>query len=301
MDQMASILLEFDSEELAVLSTEGGLGSFRSALADVETIATANIYLPEGHAMQSRLHGLVSRFLNTLANRQTAGSPMLCVDQMRLFTLSDALKDLPQAKEQIKSMLQRQFDNPQSSLAQDAPGCRDPQAHRGLYNTWMELDTNNADNKAVEEVIRNAFLSHSRPRRDATADNGGQGANSVFVCTGDEQEQPQFQPSTFRVETIKVGDETFENAHVTLSHNPAKEILQFHVQEQPSGQGNGTLEVQTAHNYNLKYSTSKKQVALERILHEDNHVLDIHLYSTREGEILVEKLKFFHVIDCPHT
>lgn len=68
MDKMAEILLEFDSDELAVLSNEGRWGSFRSALQDVEAIATARIYLPEGHAMQLRLQGILLSFLVKIAD-----------------------------------------------------------------------------------------------------------------------------------------------------------------------------------------------------------------------------------------
>ncbi|KAL8916891.1 MAG: hypothetical protein Q9208_008293 [Pyrenodesmia sp. 3 TL-2023] len=303
---MAAILLEFDSDELAVLSTEGLWGSFRSALEDVETIATARIYLPEGHTMQLRLQGMLHRSLVKLENRQTSGSPMLCVDQMRLFTLFDSFKSLPQAKEQIKSMLQRQSDiprspdEPRSTVAQEAPGCRDPQAHRGLLKTWMELDTDNDDNKAVEEAIRTAFLSHSRPRKQAIAASRGQEENPLLVPSDDERQQ-HLRPFSFEVETIKVGDEAFGDAMVTLSHKPAQKILRLHVQEQLPGEGDSKLDIEATRPYNLKYSTSKKLIALGRIGDEEKHVLDIHLRSTREGEILIERFKLLRVIDCPHT
>lgn len=81
MDRMAETLLEFGSDELAVLSIEGRWGSFRSALEDVETVATARIYLPERHAMQLRLQGVKCRFLVKLENRLIAGS-RLCVDRL---------------------------------------------------------------------------------------------------------------------------------------------------------------------------------------------------------------------------
>lgn len=305
MDKMAEILLEFDSDELAVLSTEGLWGSFRSALEDVETIATARIYLPEGHAMQSRLQGVLHRFLIKLENRQTRITPMLCVDQMRLLTLFDSFKGLPQAKEQIKFMLQQQSDIPPSpdesrnNIAQEAPGCRDPQAHRGLLKTWLGLDTDNADNKAVEEAVRTAFLSHSRPRKQAIAASRSQEENPLLIPSDDEHQQ--FHPFSFGVETIKIGDEAFEDAYVALSHKPAEKILQFHVQEQPPAEGDSKLEMETTRPYNLKYSTSLKHIALGRIGDEENHILDIHLRSTREGEILIERLKVFRVTNCPHT
>ncbi|KAL8656475.1 MAG: hypothetical protein Q9226_002648 [Calogaya cf. arnoldii] len=264
MDNMAAILLEFDSHELTVLSYEGQWGSFRSALQDVEAITTARIYLPEGHVMQLRLQGILQSFLTKLQTQHN--------DAAVLKTTC------------------------RSPITQEASGCRDPPAHRGLLKAWMELDSDDADKKAVEESIRVAFLSHSRPKRQAIAASGGQEEDPLFVPICDEHQQNQ--PFSFRVESLKFGEGPFKNADVDVSHKPPEKILEFDVL---SGDRNSRLDVETKRRYNLKYSTSKKQVALEQIHREDNHILDIHLYSTREGEILIEKIKVLDLVDCPHT
>ena len=230
---------------------------------------------------------------------------------MRLITLFDSSRDLPYAKDHIKSILRKQFDRMRlpsaheahgrsdsenymrSPTAQEAPGCRDPQAHRGLLKIWLELETDNADNTAVEEAVRTAFLSHSRPRRQAIATSEGQEENSMFIPRHDEFSIP--------VKTINIKEATFENALLTIFHKPAEEVLQVHVEEQHPGQGNGTLDIRTTRPYNLKHSTSKKRVALERTRDEDNHLLDIQLNSMREGETLIERLQVLPVTEYPHT
>lgn len=152
---------------------------------------------------------------------------------------------------------------------------------------------------AVQEAARLAFLAHSRPRRQAIEASEGQEENPLFIPSDDQHQH--LQPFSIRVQKIKIAEEIFGNADVTLSHKPAEEILQFHVREQPPGEGDSKLDMETKDQYNLMYSTSKKQVALERIRDENNHVLDIHLHSTREGEVLIERLKALRVIDCPHA
>ncbi|CAO1605083.1 hypothetical protein XANCAGTX0491_008615 [Xanthoria calcicola] len=319
---MAGILLEFDSDELAVLSNEGRWGSFRSALQDVEAIATARIYLPEGHATRLHLQGILRSFLVEMQTKYHDGrSPMLCTDQMRLITLVDYVKDLPQEKEQIKNNLREQLntlrssiaqetprssdaqDNLQSSITQVAPGCRDPEAHRGLLKTWLELDSNNADEKVVEEAVRIAFLSHSRPRRQGIAASEDRAEDPLLIPGDDKhQQRQQVQPLCIRVEKIQmVAGKTFKNAGLTLSHQPEKDILRLQVREQPPGESERGMDLQSKAQYILKYSTSKEQVALARICFQDYHILEVHLYSTTDGEILIERLKVLHVIECPDT
>ncbi|KAL8752528.1 MAG: hypothetical protein Q9184_005700 [Pyrenodesmia sp. 2 TL-2023] len=112
---MAEILLELDSDELAVLSTEGLWGSFRSALEDVETIASARVYLPEEHAMQLCLQGVLHGVLVKLENRQAGISPVLCVDRIRLLTLFNSFKG-PHAGEGAGQTSHEAPTNPEISL-----------------------------------------------------------------------------------------------------------------------------------------------------------------------------------------
>ncbi|KAL8752529.1 MAG: hypothetical protein Q9184_005701 [Pyrenodesmia sp. 2 TL-2023] len=107
--------------------------------------------------------------------------------------------------------------------------------------------------------------------------------------------------SPVEVGTIKIGDEAFDNAEVTLSHQAAEKVRQSHVQEQPRREGDSILDVKTACPHKLIYCTSMKHIALERIRDENNNVLDIQLCSIMKGEILIERLKLLRVIDCPHT
>lgn len=122
-------------------------------------------------------------------------------------TLQEQLDKLRSSIFQETSGCSDPQDNLRSCIAQEAPGCRDPQAHRGLLKTWMELDTDNADNKAVEKAVRLAFLAHSRQRRQAIEASEGQEENLLFIPNDDEH--LQLQPFSIRVQKNKIGEEIF--------------------------------------------------------------------------------------------
>lgn len=172
MTTAEDILIGSNAEELTAWSANGSWGFFRTMLRDVEMVEAARQFLPEGHPGKVGLQGIICRALDIMQFRWHGGrcgrghtaTVMLCADQMRLTNRFGSFSDLPQARERTKTMLEQVVRNDMESPLV-APGCKDPQAHRCLLRAWSELDKVGPENKAVEDALTIAFLSHNRTSR----------------------------------------------------------------------------------------------------------------------------------------
>ncbi|KAL8918149.1 MAG: hypothetical protein Q9208_007501 [Pyrenodesmia sp. 3 TL-2023] len=297
MDTSHEILRDFNPEELALLSTKGRWDYFRTLLEDVEMVVAAREFVPEGHSAKAGLQGHICRFLGMThsACQQRHGhnsSKMLCADQMRLVNLFGALKGLPQARARIKKILDDEIQNDTDKLdnLRGIPGCKDSQAHRSLLDIYNALGSGDNENKAVEDAIVKAILSHNKKAQQASGSSANHAEASVF--TPNEDDVRNQEAVCVSVKRIRLGVRTFEDVSIQLIHYPERDVLELRVQEALSVQDDMKLDFDTTEYYTVRHSPSKKQIALalDRSSSVEPSIIEMSMNTTEEGEKLIEKL-----------
>lgn len=297
MDTAPEILRDSNAEKLAILSANTHWNCFRIMLRDVEMVIAARDFIPEGHSVKAGLQGHIYRFvaLTLSACQQCRGlesSRMFCADQMRLVNLFGTLKALPQARAQIKKILDEEIRNDASQMnkLKGIPGCRDPHAHRNLLNIFSALRPGDFENSAVEDAIIKAFISHNPEARQQRETNESHGGASLSIR--DKDDVQGHEAWYVKVKTIKVGKATFEEVSIKLTNRPEMGILELRIQEAPSAEDYTKLELDTTDYYTVRHCPTKRQIslALDRSSQVEPSIIDVCMYATEEGETLIEKL-----------
>lgn len=275
-------------------------------LEDVETVVAAREFIPEGHPVKASLQSNICRSLGKIDSlcqkrRRYVSTKMLCVDQMRIISLFGAFMGLPQARTQVKKILDDEIKNDIDELynPRDIPGCKDPQAHRLLLGIYSALVSERTENRAAENATIKAILSHNRTVQQAVATSKSHGVPST-VADEDKKKDPETWPVL--VKTIKLGNTNFENVSIYFVHTPA--VLEFHIEERFCEQKDTKLDLATMGFYNLYHSRSKRRIALNHfhiLGGVQDYIIDVSMRTTREGEMLMEKLRVLRPIYTLNT
>ncbi|KAL8903036.1 MAG: hypothetical protein Q9207_004193 [Kuettlingeria erythrocarpa] len=243
MEKGEQILLEFDQANLATWTEEGGWGCVRKFLADIETAVTAREGLPDdnpskaglGNSIQN-LCGLIQVYQQLLTSQT---DKFLCADHIRLLVLYDILKELPLARTKIKKILDNEVKKDDADGAKEAPGCRNPQAHKSLLKIWSKLCSESVNNTVVNEVVITAFLSHNGVMTPATESNKLQ--EEIRSLRSSQPDETAVRPWSIYIESLENGEKAFGGVALALVHSSTKAALELHVQE--SGPASGESNV----------------------------------------------------------
>ncbi|KAI4142354.1 MAG: hypothetical protein L6R39_004969 [Caloplaca ligustica] len=163
MEAPEHILLEFDHEELARLATHDGWGHFRTTLKDIEMVAVAREFLPQGHSTKAGLQDTICRSLGKVDSLYCSRPPehqLLCADQLRLLNLYTTF-------------------------------------------VWSALRSEAIDNSVVEATIWKAFLSHNQTIRLGPRNELGHESKHPAVRSedGERGEDPWFKVTVETIRT----------------------------------------------------------------------------------------------------
>lgn len=302
------ILAGFNAEELAAWSKNGCWGSFRTNLRELEMIEAARGCLPEGHpAKQGLLQGTVDRCLNKVVSSYKGYGRMLCADQMRLLNLTLMFRDAPQARKQIKTILDKEMEKDAGEM-KAAPGCQDPQAHWRLLRTWSTLNTEDHDNRVVEDVITDAIFSHNRKKRQQPRLNQGYTQASLFISSDDaEAEGTEKGPfESIPVQQIRLSDPklnlpsvNFERVSVRFIRNAQDATLEVQIQELRIGIPDSKYNIDLGCTYSIYHSPSKRNITVSLATHALEEIMDVSLHTTRLGELFLQRLEILPTYGGP--
>lgn len=296
------ILSGFDEENLRAWSVDGRWGTFRMMLRDIEMVDAARVYLPEGHPAKEGLQGNIDRCIDKLVSSYYGHiGNMICCDQLRLFRLFRLFREVPQAKERIKGLLDQEVKKDVGEPIA-APGCQHPQAHRSLLKIWNTLDTEDYENMVVEDAIADAFLSHNRESRQPPQRSQDHTQASVSVFSNREEAERLGRLGKLPVEFVPVqwifiDRKIYKQVSVKFIKNEEKAVLEIHVKQMRVEIPDFRFDVDLNLTYTIHHSPPKKDITMFLASNATRKVFLANLRTTKLGELFLQKLEMLSTPD----
>ncbi len=259
----------------------------QNGLKDLEVHIATRKHVPTTDSNHKHLEGIIERqstFLRAYYLEHCDNFSQHDVDFGLVSHLCYSSTDIPVAKRNLSIILMKkmQRDN-QQALAQTPDDC-DLQTQRNILDIWQTLQSENIENKAVEDAVLKALSLQSQNHSQNNVQPSGGLARGTDIMEIPAVTEAEPEPWSIRVKRIILSsEEVFDSIDLVL--NETTKHLDLHMDGWKLRPG---LNIDLDNILSIFHSTSKQHIQICRRLRSS---VDIQMGSSKDGNRLLNKIE----------